>query len=135
MIKKDPLILSFKLDNDISLRSVLRLPILLSMGATLNLLIGKIICSELNFLFPLLLDPTGKGLSDGICTLDSNLCVPLGVLSNLTSLVHYIAMDGFANSNPNQVTSSNNIMLQDSFYHGSVSRNLSFGPSSKNTVT
>ena len=46
--KKDSLILSFTLGNDISLRNVLGLPTLLSMGATLNLSIGKLICSELN---------------------------------------------------------------------------------------
>ena len=63
MNKEDPLTLLFVLGNDISLRSVLGLPILLSMGTTLNLPLGKLICSELNLTFLLLLYPPVKGLS------------------------------------------------------------------------
>ena len=134
MNKKDPLILTFELGNDISLRYVLGLPTILSMGTTLNLPLGKFICSELNFTFPLLLDPLGKGLPDGVSLSTSNHCVPPGITSNLTSLVHYTAMDDFAHSNPNYTTPSNNIMVQDRFCHGSVSRNLSFAPSSKKPI-
>ena len=47
--KKDPLILSFVLGDDISLRSILGLPTFLSMGVTLNLPLGKLVRSELNF--------------------------------------------------------------------------------------
>ena len=135
VINKDTLILSFKLDKEISLYSVLVLPPLLSMGATINLPLWKIICSELNFTFPLLLDPLGKELSDGVSISGFNLCVSPGVSFNLTSLVQYTTMDVFANQNINQTTPSDNIAVQRSFYHGSVSRYLSIATTSKHTVT
>ena len=135
MNNKDPLIISFALCNDIPLRFMLELSTLLSMGATLNLLFGKLVCSELNFTFHLSLDLPGKGLPDGVSLPASDICVPPGVPSNLTSLVNFTAMDGFAYPTLNYATSSDNIMVQDSFYHGSVSRNLSFVPSSNNSTT
>ena len=132
MNKKDHLILSFALGNDMC---VLGIPTLLCMGATLNLSLGKLICSELNFTFLLLLDPPGKGLHDGVSLLASNHCVPPSISSNITSLVYYTAMDGFVHSIPNHATPSNDIMVHDSFCHGSVSRYLSFAPLYKNPVT
>ena len=135
MNNKVPLILLFALGNDISLRSVLGLPALLYIGTTLNLPLGKIICSKLNFTFPLSLDPPGKGLPDSVSLLALEFCVPHGVPSNLTSLVNYTAMDGLARPTPNHATPSDNIMVQDSFCHGSVSRNYFFAPSSKTSTT
>ena len=98
MNNKDPLLLSFALRNDIPLHFVLWLPALLSMDATLNLPLGKLLCSKLNFTFPLLLYLLGKGLPDGLSLPASDLCVPPGIPFYLTSLVHYIAMDGFSHS-------------------------------------
>ena len=62
--KQHSLILSFALGKDVTLCSVLGLPSLLAIGATLNPPLGKLVCSELNFSFPLLLDPLGKDLVD-----------------------------------------------------------------------
>ena len=129
---KDLLILSFALDNDIPLRSVLGLLTLLFMCDTLNLTLNKLICSELNFTFPLLLYPPGKGLPDGVSLPASDLCVPPSVPFNLTSLVIYTAMDGFTHPTPNHANHSDNIFVQDSFCHDSTFRDLSFALSSKN---
>lgn len=107
------------------------MPTLLSMGTTLNLPLGRLLFSELNFTFPLLLDLSGKGLPDGVSLPALNNYVLPG---NLTSLVQYTVMDNFAHSALNHATSSNNIMAQDRFCHGSVSRNLCIAPSSKNLV-
>ena len=122
MNNKDPLIISFALRNDIPLRFMLGLSTLLSMGATL-------------ITFHLLLDLPGKGLPDGVSLPASDIYVPLSVPSNLASLVNFTAMDGFAYPTLNHATPSDNIMVHDSVYHGSVSRNLSFVPSSNNSTT
>ena len=53
----DYLVLSFVLEDDISLRSVMDLPTLLSMGDTVDLQDGTLSWSELNFSFDLLLAP------------------------------------------------------------------------------
>lgn len=135
MNNKDPLLLSFALRNDIPLHFVLWLPALLSMDATLNLPLGKLVYSEFNLSYPLLLDPAGKGLPDGVSLPASNLCVLPGVPSNLTPLVHYTTMDGFSHLTPNHATHSDNIIVHSRFCHGNVSRNFSFAPSSENPVT
>ena len=82
---KDPLILSFVLGNDMSLRSVLGRSTLLSMGTTIDLSRGTLSCSELNFNFPLILDPPGKGFPDGVSLDISTNFVPPGVRSNLSA--------------------------------------------------
>ena len=64
--KQDSLILSFALGKDVALRSVLGLPFLLAMDATLNLPLGKLVCFELNFTFPLHLDPPGKDFPERV---------------------------------------------------------------------
>ena len=58
------------------------------------------------------------------------MCDPPSVPSILTSLVHYTSMDDFDNLNLNQSTPLENIMVQTV-----VSRNLSFDPLSKYTIT
>ena len=70
------------------------------MNATLNLSRGNLVCSELNFIFPLLLNLPGEGLLDGVSFYDSYLCVSSGVISNISSLVNYTAMDGFSSQIP-----------------------------------
>ena len=126
MKKNDPLILLFVLGNDMFLRCVLELHIMLHMTSTLNLPLGKIICLEPNFTFPLLLDPPGKGWYNGVSLPASNHCVPPGVSSNFTSLFHYTDIDGCDHSTPNHSTPSNNIMVQDNFCRGSISCHLFF---------
>ena len=54
---KNLLILLFALGDDVALRSVLGLPTPLSIGTTINLPLGKLICSKLNVTSLLLLDP------------------------------------------------------------------------------
>ena len=63
---KNPLLLSFALRTDVDLHSVLGLPTLLSMGTTIDLLRDTLSCSELNFNFPLIVDPPGKGLPGSV---------------------------------------------------------------------
>ena len=46
--KRDPLFISIVLGNDVSLRCVLELPTLLVMYECINLVIGELICSEIN---------------------------------------------------------------------------------------
>ena len=94
----------FALGDNIFLRDVLGLHILLSIDTTLNLPRGKLIFSDLKFTFSLFLDPPGNSLPDGVSLTESNLCVSPGVLSNITSLVLYTDMDDFANTSPNQTT-------------------------------
>ena len=60
----DSLILSFSLGTDVVLRSVLGIPCLLAMVAVVDLINGQLNCKELNSVFPLQLDPPGKGLPD-----------------------------------------------------------------------
>ena len=128
MNNKDPLILSFALGPDMALRSVLGLPTLLSMGATIDLSRGTLSCSELNSNFPLILDPPGKGLPDGFSLTTSPHIVPPGVRTNLTAQLQYTVMDGvrpaIANSTP-----SNNIVVTGQFFDDNVSRTLSYATS------
>ena len=118
----DPLVLSLASENDISLLSVLGLPTLLSMGTTIDLSRGTLSCSELNFNFPLFLDPPGKGLPDGVSLNISTNFVPPGVRSNLLAQLQYAAMDG-ARPAVGYSTPSDNIVVTDNFFEGNV-----FGP-------
>ena len=129
--KKDPLILSFALGKDVVLRSILDLPSLLAIGATLNLPLGKRVCSELNFTFPLLLDPLRKRLPDGVSFSDSKLSIPRGIPSNLNALIQYTAMDGDTVSTTSKATPSDDIVVYDNFFQGTVSRTLSLAFVSK----
>ena len=108
-----------------ALRSVLGLPTLLSMSATIDLSRGTLSCSELNTNFTLILDPLGKGLPDGVSLTTSQLFVPPGVRANKTAQLQYTAMDGvrpaLAHSTP-----SDNIVVTDHFFDGNVSRILSY---------
>ena len=110
------------------LRSVLGLPTLLSMGATIDLPRGTLSCSELNSNFPLILDPPGKGLPDGVSLTTSQLLVPPGARTNRTAQLQYTVMDGvrlaLAHSTP-----SDNIVVTDHFFDGNVSRILYYATS------
>ena len=73
-------------------------------------------------------------MPDGVSLPASNRCVPPGVSSNLKSLGHNTTIDCFAHSIPNHATLYDDIVVQEKLFHSSVSRNLSFDPSSNNTV-
>ena len=94
---KGSFIISFALGNDVSLRSVLALPILLAMGADINLAKGLLSCFELKRSFLLELQPPGKGLPEGVFLNHYSPTVPTTVSTNLThtnSLLHYTSADG-----------------------------------------
>ena len=124
----DPLVLSLALGNDISLLSVLGMPTLLSMGATIDLSRGTLSCSELNFNFPLFLDPPGKGLPDGVSLDISTNFVPPGLRSNLSAQLQYAAMDG-ARPAAGYSTPSDNIVVTDNFFERQCFRTLSYAHS------
>ena len=126
--KKDPLILSFALGHDASLRNVLGLSTLLSLGATIDLSRGTLSCSELNFNFPLFLDPPGKGLPDGVSLDISTNFVPPGLRSNLSAQLQYAAMDG-ARPAAGYSTPSDNIVVTDNFFERQCFRTLSYARS------
>ena len=58
-------VLFFTLVNDVSLHSLISLPILLAMSAAIDLVKGLFSCIELNRSFPLDLQPPGKVLLEG----------------------------------------------------------------------
>ena len=60
-----PLIISFVLGNDVTLRRILDIPGLLVMGDFVDSVKGRLVCSELNQVFIVHLDPPGKELPDG----------------------------------------------------------------------
>jgi len=129
--KQDPLILLFVLGKYVSLRSVLVFPSLLAMGATLNLPLGKLICLELNFTFPLFLDPPGMDFPDGVSFPDSKVSISRGIPSKLNALIRYTAMDGDTASITSKTTPSDDVVVHNSFFQGTVSRILSLAFVSK----
>ena len=62
---KGAFILSFALGNDVSIRCVLGLPILLAICASIGLAFGLLSCTELNRELPLDLQRPGKKLPEG----------------------------------------------------------------------
>ena len=125
---KDPLILSFALGTGMDLRNVIGLPTLLSMVVTIDLSRGTLSCSELNFNFPLILDPPGKGLSDGVSFNNSPNFVPPGVRTNLSAELQYTSMDSVRSATANS-TPSDNIVVTDQCFDGNVSWTLSYANS------
>ena len=111
-----------------SLRSVLGLHTLLSMGTTIDLLHVTLSCSELNFNFPLILDPPDKGLPDGVSLDISTNFVPPGVRSNLSAQLQYTTIDGVRPATGCSAP-SDNIVVTDRFFKGNVSRTLSYARS------
>ena len=80
---KDRLILSFVLNDDMSLHSILSLPTLLAMGATIDLQRGTSACSEFQHIFVLQLDSLGEGLPYGISLGESKSFILSGVHSRI----------------------------------------------------
>ena len=125
---KDPLILSFVLGTDMPLRSVLGLSTLLSMSTTIDLSRDTLSCSKLNFSFPLILDPPGKCLTDGVSFNNSPNFIQPGVRTNLLAQLQYTSMDGVRPATSNS-TPSDNIEVTDIFFDGNVSRTSSYANS------
>ena len=126
--KREALFLSFALGNDVSLRYVLDLPTLLAIGGSINLVKGEIVCSEIDRTFALSLEPTDKGLPDGVVSDNSTPTIPEGVPTNIKpnpSILHFTSAEGHVVTNPFPHYSSN-IIVRDSFYKGNVSRKLEY---------
>ena len=62
---------------------------------------------NLNTLFLYFFDPPEESFPDGVSLTKSNIYIPPGT--------HYTTMNNFANPKPNQATTSNDIIVQDSF--------------------
>ena len=125
---KDPLILSFALENDMSLCSVLGFSTRLSMGVTIDVSRGTLSCSELNFNFPLILDPPGTRLPDGVLLDTSTNFVSPGFCSSLSTHLQYTAMDD-VRSTICDSTPYDNIVVTDNFSEGHLSTSLSYAHS------
>ena len=123
-------ILSFALENDVSLRSILGLPMHLAMEADINLVKSLLSCIELNRDFPLELQPPGKGLPEGTSLNHYSPTVPVSVPSNLShadSLLHHTSAEGIPQPDSSH-TPSANILVTDNFFitqsHGSYHTSL-----------
>ena len=93
-------ILLFALGHDISLRCVLGLPTLLSIGVAIILLSRENSYTELNRKFPLTLDPPNKCLPDGTTLNKYSPLIQPEVSTNITSttsLFQYTYSDGTPN--------------------------------------
>ena len=86
----------------------------------------------LNLTFPLLLDSPGTGFPDGVSLDDATHFVPSVVPSTLSSRIQYTAMDNVPYSVCDS-TPSNNIVVHDELFQGSVSTTLSHAPSNQST--
>ena len=67
-------------------------------------------------------------LRDGVYLDESKIFIPLGIHSNISSAtasLQFIAMDE-SDSPVHQVASSNNIVIYDLFFHGGISRVLTY---------
>ena len=125
---RDPLFISFALENDVFLRCFLGLSILLALGGFIDLVKGEFICLEINRTITLTLDPLGKGLPESIVFDNSTSIITKGVSTNVKpnpSILHYTSVEGcaFYHSSP---TYSDNIVVHDNFFNGNVSRDLEY---------
>ena len=134
---KGPFVISFALDNDVSLRCVLGLPTLLAMGTSTDLVKGLLLCIELNRSFPLDLQPPGKGLPEGASLNHYSHTVFSNVSTNITntnSMLYYTSTKG----TPRPLclrTNSDNIHVTDQFFHDTVTRELSYVSSNSSTAS
>ena len=123
----DLLILSFSLGTAVALRSVLRISCLLAMGVVVDLVNGQLVCKELNSVFPLPLDPPGKGFPEG-ATYDSfSNAVPDGIptifFEKECFTLQYIISNGTITP-VSQATYSSNIVVNDCSFQGCISHEL-----------
>ena len=116
------------MEHNVSLRCILGLSILLTFGVAINLVSGELFCTEINRKFLLTLYPSGKGLLDGTTLNKYSPFSPPGNFTNITSttsLLQYTFVDGVLNP-LSKGTPSNNIVVKDSFYKHSISRELCY---------
>ena len=128
--KRDPLFIYLALGNDVSFRCVLGLPTLLAVGGLIDLVKGGLICSEINQNVSLTLDPSCKGLPEGIVFDNSTLIIPQGMSTNIKhtpSLLHYTSAEGRA-FHCSSLTYSENIVVHDNFFNWNQSRDLEYKP-------
>lgn len=91
------LILPFILGDDTTLRIIIGIPRLLTMGTIVNLVKDQLVRSEFNQVFILQLDSPGKGLLDSVTYESSFANIPVGIFSNVTplfSLIQCTTSDG-----------------------------------------
>ena len=127
---QDPLFVFFALSNDVSLCCVIGLPTLLALGDLIDLVKGVFVCSEINCIFPLTLDPSGKELPDEVVFDNSTPTIPVGVSTNVRpnpSLLHYTSAEGRVL--PSYATNySEHIIVHDKLFRGNVSRDIEYVP-------
>ena len=123
----DPLFLYFSLGTDVAICNVLGIPCLLAISAVVDLVNDQLDYKELNSVFPLQLDPPGKGLPDGASYDSFFNAVPDGILTHVLtkdcSTLQYTASNGTISS-VSEATCSSNIVVNDRSFQGCISRKL-----------
>lgn len=135
--RKYPFILFFALGNNTSLRSVLGLPILLAMGAEIDLVKGVLSYIELNRSFPLDLQPPEKWLpEDATLNHYSHVISPTGstnITSN-SSILHYTSAKIISLPLCLNIP-SNNILVTNHFFQETVTQKLAYFLSNSSTAS
>ena len=97
------------------------------MGFVFDLVNGQLDCKELNSVFPLQIDPSEKGVSDGASYDSFSNAVPDGIPTNVLikdcSTLQYTTSNGTI-APVSQSTYSSNIVANDSSIQGWISREL-----------
>ena len=97
------------------------------MGAVVDLVNCQLVCKELNSVFPLQIDPPGKGLPEGATYESVANTVPDGISTNaltkVCSTLQYTVFNGTIAPAP-QATYSSNIVVNDCFFQDCISREL-----------
>ena len=110
------LIISFSLGNNVSLCIILGIPCLLAMDDVVNLVKDQLVCSELNQVFMLQLNPLDNGLLDSatydVATMHGS--VPSNILS-VYSPIQYTSCDGTINP-VSQNIHSRNLVVTDNYF-------------------
>ena len=101
-----------------------------ALGGLIDLVKGTFVCSETNRSYPLTLDPSGKGLPDGVVFDNSTPTIPAGVSANVhpsPSLLHYTSAEDRALSS-SATNYSEHIIVHDKLFRGNVSRDIEYVP-------
>ena len=91
------LIFPFIFGDDTTIRSIIGIHCLLTMGTIVNLVKDQLVRSEFNQVYMLQFDSPGKGLLDSVTYASSFANIPGGIFSNVTplfSLIQCTASDG-----------------------------------------
>ena len=123
--KRDSLLISFVLGNDVSLRWLLSLPTLLALSGRIDLVKGELSCSEINHSFNITLHPSAKGLPEGIMFDNTTPIIPSGVYFNIKpvrSSIHYASTEDHTISSPKPSYSDNGRIP----FCGNASRHLEY---------